>query len=363
MAHQKPPPLFIIRILKSFRSFLSRLHKKLVPAPIALLEVGLGHWQGQALMVAAELNIADHIKNGTKDVATLAKLVGAHEESLYRILRSLAHIGIFSEGPKQHFSMTALARPLLTDEPDSIKAFVVMNRQPFHWRTWGDLMTSVKTGESAFVLREGKGLFDYLPEHKEEAKIFDEAMTAVSRQAAPFVAQGFNFSRFPVIADIGGGQGYFLSLVLTFHKQVRGILFDLEYVKSGAEKLLRETGVADRCQIQTGSFFETIPTGADAYLVKNIIHDWSDESSLKILTNIRQAMKPQARLLIVETVVPEGNSYHEGKLVDLEMLVHTSGGKERTEKQHRELLKRAGFNLVKVHPTAALESVLEAELV
>lgn len=240
-----------------------------------------------------------------------------------------------------------------------MRDFILMNGRPFHWDAWGQLGHSVRTGQPAVDHVTGKSLFDFLASHPKDGSIFDRAMTATAAQSALAVGSVFDFSRFPLIADIGGGQGLFLSSLLRKFRAVRGLLFDQRQVVATAEATLQRQGVADRVRIEAGSFFESVPSGADAYVLKNIIHDWSDELSVQILRNVRRAMGPDSRLLLVETVVPETGQYHVGKLIDLEMLVCTSGGKERTLRQFEGLFQQSSLRLVAVHPTVAFESIVE----
>jgi hypothetical protein len=352
----------IVKAVEKFRVLLDVIRKKCFPPSMSLLEIVTAHWLSQTVIVATELGIADHLlENGPLEIGVLAQKTQAHEESLYRLLRVLVAVGIFAEPSPRIFAINKMSRPLAQNSPDSIRGFVRMNGRPFHWNAWGALLHSVKTGEASLKTQQGVGLFEYLSKHQEESRIFDEAMTAVATPAARAIAVGMDFSRYSVIADIGGGHGNFLGTVLSRHPDAKGILFDQAHVVSGAKPILEKISVYERCRVVPGSFFDFVPEGADAYILKNIIHDWSDELSIQILSNVRKAMRPEAHLLLVETVIPQGSGYHVGKMIDLEMLVCTPGGKERTQKQLEELFACSGLKLERVHATLALESVVVAK--
>ncbi len=353
------PSVPFVKAVEKIRVALDYAKKRTFPAPIALLEVVTSHWISQAVIVAAELDVAGHLKAGPLSIVDLAKKVNADEESLYRVLRLLAGVGIFVEEPVRVFALNELSRPLLKDAPDSVHGMVLMNGRAFHWNAWGELRRSVQTGRAAVELQQGKSLFDFLSENPEDSGIFDDAMSGWAVQSANIVAELIDFTGYDVIADIGGGNGKFLSQVLLRHPNARGLLFDQHHVVEGAKRVLDGHGLSQRCEVQSGSFFDFVPEGADAYILKNILHDWSDEISVGILSRIRQAMKPTSRLFIVESVIPENGGYHVGKLIDLEMLVCTPGGKERTERQFRDLFAASRLKLVRVHPLAAIESVVE----
>jgi hypothetical protein len=357
---QHHPPVWLVKTVEKFRVALDVVRKKIFPPAMSLLELMTAHWLSQAVIAAAQLGIADHlIKEGPLPIATLASRANAHEESLFRLLRVLVAVGIFAEPSPCVFAINRMSKPLAQDAPDSVRGFALMNGLPFHWNAWGGLLHSIKTGKAALNHQQGVGLFEYLSKNPADSRVFDQAMTALATPAAQAVARGMNFSKYEVIADIGGGNGNFLATVLSRHSKSRGILFDQLHVVSGAKLILEKHRVLDRCRVEAGSFFESVPTGADAYILKNIIHDWSDELSIKILSNVRRAMKPEARLLLVETVIPEGSGYHVGKLIDLEMLVCTPGGKERTQRQLEALFAQSDLKLARIHKTVALESVVE----
>lgn len=359
MNMEKVPPVWLAKTFLKVRSLLERATQKTTPSPISLLEIVTSQWISQAVLVAAELDVAGYLKDGPRNIAELAKLTDSHEESLYRILRTLAAKGIFRETEPRVFGLNALARPLLKDSPDSVYGVCMMNAAAFHANAWSELRQAVKTGQSVIEQQQGKNLFEYLSTNPKDSQVFDDAMTGWATQSSLAVATAIDFSKYPLLVDVGGGRGNFLGTVLSRNPTCRGLLFDQPHVVSEAAPILTSHGVADRCEVAGGSFFESVPGGGDAYFLKNIIHDWDDDVAVKILSSIRKAMKPSARLFLVESVVPEGNTFHAGKLIDLEMLVCTPGGKERTVRQFEEIFKRSGLRLQRIHQTAAIEDVIE----
>ena len=355
----KSPPVPIVNVVKKLRGALDYAKKKAFPAPVALLEMATGHWLASAVHVAAELDIAGELKAGPLKVEELAVKVSADPNSLYRLLRTLAAAGVFKEISSRTFALNSLARPLLRDAPDSVRGMCLLGGRGFHWDAWGSLRHSVRTGQSALEHQRGKNLFEYLATHPEDNRVFNEAMTGWASQSASAVAAVVDFSGFRLVADLGGGNGNFLGRLLVSYPNMQGLLFDQAHVIEGAGEILSRLGVADRCEQVAGSFFETLPPGPDAFILKNIIHDWQDSKAIEILARVAAAMSDKSRLFIVESVIPEGNEFHPGKLIDLEMLVITPGGKERTLAEFETLCLHTGLEIVKVHATAAIESVVE----
>lgn len=318
-----------------------------------------GKWVAASLSVVAELGIADLLVPGEKSVDGLAAAVSAHAPSLYRVMRALASVGVFAETEPGRFTLTPLADCLRSDVPNSMRAFARFVGIPAASRSWEQLMHCVKTGETGLSKVSGvQSPFEYFKTHPEEQAIFDAAMTDNSRQSAPAVAQAYDFGKFRQLVDVAGGRGLLLGTILQQYPQLRGVLLDLPSVIAGARGTLASFGLDGRCQTVGGDFFQAVPEGADAYILKHIIHDWDDERSLTILRNVRKAMDRSGRLLVVETVIAPGNEPSFGKLLDLEMMV-IPGGRERTEDEYRDLFKAAGFQLQQIHPTAAPPSVIE----
>src|SRR5690242_8593792 len=330
-----------------------------LPAIAQMMQLLTGKWVSASLSVVAELGIADLLAKGDKTADELAAATSAHASSLYRVLRALASVGVFAETEGGRFTLTPLGDCLRSDVPNSMKEFARFVAMPGAARSWDNLMHCVKTGESG--LRKAFGAanpFDYFKTHPEEAKIFDGAMTDNSRQSAPAVAAAYDFGKFRQVVDIAGGRGLLLATILQRYPTVTGVLFDLPAVIEGARGALASYGLDGRCQAVGGDFFQAVPKGADAYILKHIIHDWDDEKSVAILRKIREAMDPAGRLLIVEVVIAPGNEPSFGKLLDLEMMV-IPGGRERTRDEYRELLGAAGFRLAQIHETPAPPSIIE----
>ena len=324
-----------------------------------LMQIVGGCYQSQAVYVAAKLGIADLLKDQPLPVADLAQKTGTHERALYRVLRCLASLGVFRETDMKVFELTPAAELLVSDHPGSMRDFAIFIGEPWHWSVYGEMLYSVTTGKVAWERVHGKEVFPYFPEHPAEYEIFNRAMTSFSTNTLPAIVEAYKFTGVKKLADIAGGHGMLLSGFLKANRQLEGLLFDLPQVIEGASALLEKEGVANRVELKTGDFFESVPSGADAYMMKFIIHDWDDHRALKILRNIHQVLPSEGRLLLVEMMVPAGNESHFSKLLDLEMLV-SPGGLERTPDEYRDLLARAGFELRAIIPTKSPLSIVEA---
>jgi hypothetical protein len=330
-----------------------------LPAHVQLIQMCAGSWVAAALHAAAKLGIADHLADGARSAAELAPATGTHAPSLYRFLRTLAGFGIVSEGPAQRFSLTPLGEALKTGAPGAARSTLIAFGGPVFWRAWDETIYSLETGKTGFEKVWGMPFFDYLAQHPEAASHFSEAMVGFHGSEPPTVAEAYDFSGIGTVVDVGGASGNMLAALLSRHPGLTGVLFDLPHVVRDAPALLKARGVDGRVTIEPGSFFERVPAGGDAYVLSHIIHDWSEEQCLTILGHCRKAMGPNGRLLIVETVLPEGNAPHQGKLQDLVMLVFP-GGQERTEAEYGALLGKAGFRLRRVVPTTSVVSIVEA---
>ncbi|HXG76249.1 MAG TPA: methyltransferase [Gaiellaceae bacterium] len=314
----------------------------------ALRKLVNGYQASQAIHVAATLGIADLLAEGPRTSDDLAAETGAHPDALYRLLRALAGVGIFREEEDRRFALTDLGAPLRSDAPDSIADWARFVGRRYYRDAWSSLLDSVRTGENAFRLTHGVGVWEYRAMRPEESEIFDRAMAANSRRDIQAVLAAFDLSRFQTLADVGGGNGALLRAALERYEHLRGILFDQPHVVAGVD-------LGDRCHVVAGDFFEEVPGGADAYLLKSILHDWEDEESIAILRNVRRA---GGVLLVVERVVGPPNEGPEAKLSDLNMLV-APGGRERTEAEYAALFEAGGFRLVGVTPTESGADVLE----
>lgn len=316
----------------------------------------VGAWITQAIYVAAELGIADLLAGGPRTPEELAERAGAHGNSLYRVLRALASVGIFAENDEGRFSLTPLAEYLRSDSPDLQRAFAIMAGAEFY-ESWGKLLSAVQTGKEAFRKAFGVPFFQYMTEHPERHAIYDDAMEGVAVGENESMIDAYDFSPFQSVIDVGGGNGLVVSSILRRHQGIKGILFDLPAVAERARAALSESGLDGRCQIVGGNFFSSVTAGADAYVLRHIIHDWDDDDAVTILRNCREAMNPDGKILVVEIPIPQGNDPCFGKWLDLMMLV--VGGRERTVEQYRQLFSRAGLQLNRVVPTASEISVIE----
>ena len=319
----------------------------------------MGFVVSRAVQVAAELGLADALADGPKDRDALARDVGAHADTLNRLIRALASFGIFKQLPDGRVANTAQSECLRSDAPGSLRELGRMYGGSPMWQAWTGLEHSVRCGEPAFAHVHGSPVFEYLAQHAESAIRFDNAMAASSRLMNEALVEAYDWSRFGTLVDVAGGIGTTLAAILRANPGVRGVLFDLPHViERGRDNLARE-GLAARCQARTGSFFDAVPSGADAYFMKHIIHDWNDEDCLRILRNCRAAMSDHAKLLVCEKLIPPDDRPSVAKTLDLVMLVMTDGGRERTEQEFQELFARAGMRLARVVLTRVDNCILE----
>lgn len=338
--------------------FLSAQSATAQTAPQQLMLNMIRGYQGaQMIYVAAKLRIADHLKGGPKTVTELATTTKAHEDTLYRLLRTLASMGIFSEEDGMRFRLNGAAELLRSGVPGSLRATAEVTGQDWMWRPWGSLLYSVQTGETAFHHLYGKNTFDWLTEHPEAASLFDESLAESSGRSARAIVTGYDFSGARQVVDVGGGSGTLITEILLANPSARGVLFDLNHVIAAARSKF-DPRVANRCEFAGGDFFKAVPRGGDFYVMKHILHDWDDASCQKILTTMRQAMPGKGRLLVMEDIVCGPNQPCAAKASDINMLVRT-GGRNRTEKEYRELLSKGGFDTARVIPTGS-QSVIEA---
>ncbi len=319
----------------------------------------VGAWITQGIYIAAELGIADLLVHGSKTAEELAIQTSTNSDALYRVLRALASIGIFSENEQGYFELTPLAEYLRSDHPDSCRAFSRMTGTEFY-QSWGQLLLAVQTGKEVITKIFGKTFFQYLAENPERHRIYDAAMANYGVAETQPTLDAYDFSQFQTVVDIGGGNSQFLTAILKQYPGVKGVLFDLPAVADSVHPILKKFGLSDRCQFVGGDFFISVPEGYDAYILKHIIHDWSDKDAISILLKCREAMKPKSKILLVETVIPDGNVPCFGKWLDLMMLIIE--GRERTEEQYRNLFSQVGLKLNRIIPTAHEVSVIEGVL-
>ena len=330
-----------------------------LPPHAQVIQMATGHWLSKIIYTAVKLDLADRLADGPKSADDLAEPMGLHAPSLHRFMRTLAGFGILTERENRQFALTPMGESLKTGAPGSARASILTFCGPTFTKGFDQFTHSLETGSTGFEKAFGKPIFDYFADHLDEASMFSEAMVGFHGGETPAVAAAYDFSQFGTIVDVGGATGNMLAAVLSRHPEPRGILFDMAHVVTDAPAHLENTGIADRVSIESGSFFESVPEGGDAYILSHIIHDWSEEQCLTILGNVRRAMNPDGKLLIVEFVLPEGDTPHLGKLADMIMLV-IPGGQERTPAEYDELLTKAGFKMTRVIPTESPVSIVEA---
>lgn len=331
-----------------------------LPPSAMLIQLITGQCVAQCISAAAHLGLADRMKGGPQAAEELARSCGAHAPSVYRLCRALANAGVFEEHDGKRFSLTPMGECLRTDIPGSLAGTAKMFGEGWHSAAWAELLHTVRTGEPAFPKAYGEGLFEWLGTHREEAEIFNDAMTSFSSTTAAAVVDAYDFSSFTRLADIGGGHGFLLASILEANPRLRGVLFDLPQVVHGAKDFLTKRGVEQRCEVVGGDCFKTVPGGCDAYVMKHVIHDWSDEACTTLLRLCAEGLAPDGRILVVEHVIPPHGVPSLAKIIDVEMLVMTHGGYERTEAEFAELFGRAGLRLSRVVPTESPVAVLEA---
>ena len=328
-------------------------------AHLQLAKMAMAIWPARAIYAAAQLAIPDHLAERALPVEEIAQLTATHAPSLKRLLRALASCGIVTEISPNCFGLTELGRALRTDAPGSVRSLVMTIAGDWQWDAWQNFLYSVRTGESGLVKSTGHDLFSFLAAHPADRACFNEAMIGIHGATSSAVAAAYEFNRFDTIVDVGGGTGTLLTTIIKATRRPRGVLFDLPETASEAGKIIAREGLADRCAVAAGDFFAALPEGHDCYLMSHVLHDWTDEPALAILRNCRRAISSTGRLLIVEAVLPEGDTPHHGKLMDLLMLAVT-GGAERTSQEFADLLWRAGFTLRRVVSTSTHQSIVEA---
>jgi hypothetical protein len=316
-----------------------------------------GYWVSQMVYVAAKLDLAGLLKKGPRTAQDLAAATNMHPGALYRTLRGLASLGVFAEQDDGLFVNTPASEALLDGVPGSQRAMAIMTGEE-HYKSWGEFLYSVQTGKPAFDKVYGIRPFDYLSQHPEQGANFDAAMTSVHGRETPAMLAAYDFHGVRTLCDIGGGNGSLIIATLLKHPAIQGMLYDLAPVIERSRQHVDAAGLTCRCQCVTGNFFESVPAGADTYLMRHIIHDWTDDECVTILKNVRQVIPRDGRLLVLESVIPPGNDPMFGKLLDLNMLV-IPGGRERTEAEYRTLYSAAGFHLSRIVPTTTEVSIVE----
>ena len=311
-----------------------------------------GFWIARSIYLAAQIGVADVFDDQPKTIAQLSEATNTEPRSLYRLLRASASVGIFSEVSDQCFALTPLAATLKNDSPGSMRYAALGQMADDYSLAWSNGLHSLKTGEPAYDIAVGMSAWEYYAQHPDAGQIFSQAMTNMGTSVAQAVAASYDFSQFNTVVDVGGSQGSLISEIVRSPPHLRGILFDLP-------EIIATVNVYEKIQPIAGNFFESVPTGGDAYLMRWIMHDWNDRKSSIILKNCHQAMPDQGKLLLVESIIPPGNEPSPAKFLDVLIMTGT-GGQERTEKEYRSLLQASGFELTRVIPTESMSSIIEA---
>lgn len=327
--------------------------------PEVMRNLAIGYWMSRLVHVAAKLRLADLLKGGSRTVEDLASAADVQPVALYRLLRALASVGIFAETKGRRFKLTPLAAALQTGVPNSMHAWALMVNEHWMWDSWKELLQGVKTGEMPFLKAHGVPIFQYLEHHPEDLEVFGESMSSISQAENPAIATAYKFPKGRTLVDVGGGHGSLLATILKANPLLKGVLYDQRAVIARAEndKHVTARGVAERCRLESGNFFEGVPKGGDAYIMKYILHDWNDDECVKILANCRAAMNEKGKVLVVDNVVSSGNEPSWGKLLDMQMLI--IGGRERTKEEFAALFAAAGLKLARIVPTKCPLSIVE----
>ena len=325
-----------------------------------LFQMIIGKWISQALGTVVGIGVPDQLARGARRCSQIAREAGVSEDGLYRLLRALASVGLFAETADRQFRLTKMGQLLRSDHPESLAGFARFTAHDVTWRPWGKLDYSVTTGMPAFDHVFNEPIFEHFAKNPGASAIFDDAMTSISAVEARATSDAYDFKGIKTLMDVAGGHGLLLATILRRHKAMRGVLFDLPHVAAGAAATFTRAGISGRVRVETGDFFKELPAGADAIILKHILHDWDDESATRILQSCHRALGQEGKVLIVDPVVPPRSTPHYGKLLDLEMLVLTPRGRERTKTEYTKLLRGAGFRLSRVVATNTPLSIVEA---
>ena len=336
------------------------MRRALLPPQLYLFELSTALWTAQCLHAIARIGVAEHLSGGAATAEQLAARSDLHAPSLYRVLRMLCGYGIFCEDEQRRFRLSRIGEKLLHGVPGSARAMLVYNGRRWQTEPYAEIEYTLRTGRPSFEHVLGSPFFDYASAHPDVASDFDRAMTSVAQLHTSAVLGAYDFRSIGVLADVGGGNGLLLSAILAGNPRLQGILFDVPRVVDQAVPQLEAAGVEKRCVVRAGDFFQSVPAGADAYMMSHILHDWDDDRCLAILRTCRSNMARDARLLVIDVIIaPCDNRFDQGKLTDMQMLFVLTG-RERTEPEFRDLLSSAGFVVRRVIRTAAPECIIEA---
>ena len=327
----------------------------------AILELVVGFWSACAVATVARLGIADRLARGPRTSAELAREIGSDADGLFRLMRAVASLGVFSRDSEDRFALTPIGERLRSDVPGSQRALIASELDTAHYLPWGRLEESVRSGQPVFEKVFSMKAWEYYRDRSpEEGRLFSANMTAQSQYETQGILAAYSFADARCIVDVGGAHGAFLAAALGQAPRARGILFDQEQVIAGAGELLEPFGVADRVECVAGDFFGELPRGGDVYLLKHILHDWNDEDCVRILRRVKEAMTPHGRVVVAELPLAEqGSAEPIAGMLDLNMLLML-GGRERTPTEYGALFEKAGLHLERVVPTTSPIAVIEA---
>jgi hypothetical protein len=353
------PPRFIVRSVIALRNSLIRLAARIAPPQVTMFEHVSGVGKTMVAAHVARLKIADLLAKGPLEIEELAQATKTHEDTLWRVMRAAVAMGVFHLRSDGRFENNRTSEVLRSDVFASMRDLAEYFGSESNTRPWIDMGETLRTGKNGFERVYGKSVWDYFGEHPDESETFARAMTNLTEFDASAIAVGYPFKDLGVICDVAGGRGTLITAILRQNKNARGILFDEAHVLEHASNYLRANDVDTRIEKIAGSFFEKIPRGADAYLMKDILHDWDDDRSITIMKNCRKAMEPGKRLLIVEIVVEKNSTELPGPLVDLQMMTVTCEGRQRSASDFKNLFEKAGFRFSRVVPLAMPISIVE----
>jgi len=353
------PPASIVKWMERFRYFLVRFSRVFAPSNVNIIEMVQGFYVSKAIGVAAGLNIAEYLRNGEKSINELARLSGTHEESLYRLMRMLASQGVFIEKKNRIFCNNNLSKTLL-DQPNSMRHMVIHQVNGINWKIFGDLKEIVTKGESTFKKHAGMDVFEYMQSDPALNELYNKAMTNTVMLVGAAILSEYNFDKAKCIVDVGGGEGILLAMILKKYKSLKGINFDLPHVVSESKKTFENFTVADRVELISGDFFETIPQHGDVYILKSIVHNLSDLQCIDLLKKIKSVLPKNGKIVIFEPIIePNNGKYSFAKLYDTQMLVSSVNARERTKNEFLSLFMQSGIKIKRITQTVSPFTIME----
>jgi hypothetical protein len=356
---QSYPPAVFIKWIEYFRYWLIRFSRKFALAQVTIIEMVQGFYVSKAIGVAADLNIAEHLKNGEKNINELAQITGTKPEPLYRLLRMLASQGVFVEKKNKVFCNNRLSMSML-DQPDSMRHMVIHQVNGVNWKLFGDLKEVVTTGESTFKKHTGSDVFEYMETNPHNNEVYNKAMTNSSLLVSKAILSEYNFGNFTCIVDIGGGEGMLLAMILKKYSNLKGINFDLPHVVSESGKTFEQYDVLERIQLVSGDFFNDLPEGGDIYLLKSILHNLSDLQCIDLLKRIKLILPERGKIMVFEPIIEENTGrYSFAKLYDTQMMVSSVYAKERTKDEFISLFEKAGIKYHRFIQTLSPFTIIE----